>query len=368
MDAVSEQAAALRREWETEPRWAGVRRDYTAEEVIRLRGSVIGEHAVARRGASRLWELLGSKDAVRALGAISGSQAVQQAKAGLQAIYLSGRHIAADSKAAGRTDSDQSLYPVNSLPQLVRRINLALMWADQISGPERPAGRAAPGQRRAAPIVAEAEGGFSSELDAFELMKAMIEAGAAGVHFDDQLSADKCGHLGEKVLIPTGQQVGALTAARLAADVLDVRSLIIARTHAQDAPLLTSDDDERDHEFMTGERTADGFCRVEPGRYARVTRALAFAPYADLLWLETSTPNLAEARAFATIIHSQYPDQLLAYSCAPSFNWGARTDDASIAKFQAELAAMGYRFQLISPAGVHAVNETMPEARARVLA
>ncbi len=361
METISRQAANLRASWETDQRWAGIRRDYTAEEVIRLRGSVVEEHTLARRGAQRLWELLHTQDAVRALGAITGNQAVQQVKAGLQAIYLSGWQVAADGNLAGQTYPDQSLYPANSVPQMVRRINNALLRADQIAWSERSSDAGAPkGVNWLAPIVADAEAGFGGTLNAFELMKAMIEAGAAGVHFEDQLSSEKkCGHLGGKVLIPTGQHIKTLTAARLAADVLDVPSLVIARTDAHAATLLTSDVDERDREFVTGERTAEGFYRVRPGLYACVRRGLAFAPYSDLLWMETSTPDLAEARAFADAIHSQYPDQMLAYNCSPSFNWRAHLDDATIAKFQKELAAMGYRFQFITLAGFHALNQSM---------
>jgi len=362
MESISQQAANLRESWETDQRWAGVRRDYTAQDVIRLRGSVVEEHTLARRGANRLWELLHTEDAVRALGAITGNQAVQMVKAGLQAIYLSGWQVAADGNLAGQTYPDQSLYPANSVPQMVRRINNALLRADQIAWSERSTDSCAPKQQWLAPIVADAEAGFGGPLNAFELMKAMIEAGAAGVHFEDQLSSEKkCGHLGGKVLIPTGQHIKTLTAARLAADVLGVPSLVIARTDAHAATLLTSDVDERDREFVTGERTAEGFYRVRPGLYSCVTRGLAFAPYSDLLWMETSTPDLAEARAFADAIHSQYPDQMLAYNCSPSFNWRAHLDDATIAKFQKELAAMGYRFQFITLAGFHALNQSMFE-------
>jgi isocitrate lyase len=365
---ITEQADNLRKAWETDRRWSGIRRDYTAEEVIRLR-SVVEEHPLARHGAQRLWELLQSEDAVRALGAITGNQAMHQVKAAPQAIYLPGWQVA-DGNLAGHTYPVQSFHPVNSMPQMVRRINNAMLRADQIARAERPADSTAPKQHWVAPIVADAEAGSGGALNAFELMKSLIEAGAAGVHFDDLLSSDKrCGHLGGEVLIPTGQHVKALSAARLAADVLDVPTLVIARTNAHTASLLTSDVDERDHEFLTGERTAEGLYRVQPGRYARVTRGLAFAPYADLLWLETSTPSLAEARAFADIIYSQYPDQLLGYSCSPSFNWRAYLDDAWIAKFQKELAAMGYRFQFITSSGFQAPQgaevRTRPAARAQ---
>ncbi|HEX7163107.1 MAG TPA: isocitrate lyase [Trebonia sp.] len=361
METISEQAADLRESWETDQRWAGIRRDYSAQDVIRLRGSVAEEHTLARRGANRLWELLHTEDAVRALGAITGNQAVQMVKAGLQAIYLSGWQVAADGNLAGQTYPDQSLYPANSVPQMVRRINNALLRADQIAWSERSADSCAPKATNwLAPIVADAEAGFGGPLNVFELMKAMIEAGAAGVHFEDQLSSEKkCGHLGGKVLIPTGQHIRTLSAARLAADVAGVPSLVIARTDAHAASLLTSDVDDRDLPFVTGERTAEGFYRVRPGLEACVARGLAFAPYSDLLWMETSAPDLAEARAFADAIHAEYPDQLLAYNCSPSFNWRAHLDEASIAKFQKELAAMGYRFQFITLAGFHALNESM---------
>jgi isocitrate lyase len=360
METISQQAANLRATWETDPRWAGIKRDYTAEYVIRLRGSVVEEHTLARRGASRLWELLHTEDAVRALGAITGNQAVQMVKAGLQAIYLSGWQVAADGNLAGHTYPDQSLYPANSVPQMVRRINNALLRADQIAWSERSVDSTAPRKQWLAPIVADAEAGFGGVLNAFELMKAMIEAGAAGVHFEDQLSSEKkCGHLGGKVLIPTGQHIKTLTAARLAADVLDVPSLVIARTDAHAASLLTSDVDERDRQFVTGDRTPEGFYRVRPGIESCIARGIAFAPYSDLLWMETSTPDLGEAREFAEAIHAQYPDQMLAYNCSPSFNWRAHLDDATIAKFQKELASMGYRFQFITLAGFHALNESM---------
>ena len=360
MDTISQQAANLRQQWETDPRWADIARTYTAEDVIRLRGSITEEHTLARRGAERLWELLHTEDAVRALGAITGNQAVQMVKAGLQAIYLSGWQVAADGNLAGHTYPDQSLYPVNSVPQMVRRINNALLRADQITWSERSADSTAPRQNWLAPIVADAEAGFGGVLNVFELMKAMIEAGAAGVHFEDQLSSEKkCGHLGGKVLIPTGQHVKTLTAARLAADVCDVPTLVVARTDAHAATLLTSDVDERDRQFITGDRTAEGFYRVANGMAPCVARGLAYAPYSDLLWMETSTPDLAEAREFAEAIKAEYPDQMLAYNCSPSFNWRAKLDDETIAKFQKELAAMGYRFQFITLAGFHALNYAM---------
>ena len=362
METISQQAANLRASWETDQRWNGIKRDYTAEDVIRLRGSVVEEHTLARRGATRLWELLKSEDAVRALGAITGNQAVQQVKAGLQAIYLSGWQVAADGNLAGHTYPDQSLYPVNSVPQMVRRINNALLRADQIAWAERSPDSTAPKQQWLAPIVADAEAGFGGVLNAFELMKSMIEAGAAGVHYEDQLSSEKkCGHLGGKVLIPTGQHIKTLTAARLAADVYDVPSLVIARTDAESALLLTSDVDERDAPFVTGERTAEGFYRVRNGLEACIARGIAYAPYSELLWMETGTPDLEVARKFAEGVKAQYPDQMLAYNCSPSFNWKANLDDATIAKFQKELAAMGFRFQFITLAGFHALNESMFE-------
>jgi isocitrate lyase len=360
METISQQAANLQNQWKTDQRWTTIERTYTAQDVIRLRGSVVEEHTLARRGANRLWELLRSEDAVRALGAITGNQAVQMVKAGLQAIYLSGWQVAADGNLAGQTYPDQSLYPANSVPQMVRRINNALLRADQIAWSERTVDSTAPRQQWLAPIVADAEAGFGGALNAFELMKAMIEAGAAGVHFEDQLSSEKkCGHLGGKVLIPTGQHIKTLNAARLAADVCGVPSLVIARTDAHAATLLTSDVDDRDRQFVTGDRTAEGFYRVQAGLAPCVARGLAYAPYSDLLWMETSTPDLAEAREFAEAIKAQYPDQLLAYNCSPSFNWRAHLDDVTIAKFQKELAAMGYRFQFITLAGFHALNESM---------
>jgi isocitrate lyase len=358
VDTISQQAANLRQEWETDPRWADVSRLYDAEEVIRLRGSVIEEHTLARRGATRLWELLHTEDAVRALGALTGNQAVQMVKAGLRAIYLSGWQVAADANLAGQTYPDQSLYPANSVPQVVRRINNALLRADQVAWSESDGADSR--TEWLAPIVADAEAGFGGVLNAFELMKAMIDAGAAGVHFEDQLSSEKkCGHLGGKVLIPTGQHIKTLTAARLAADVLDVPSLVVARTDAHAATLLTSDLDERDKPFITGERTAEGFYRVRAGLAPCVARGLAYAPYSDLLWMETSTPDLDEARSFAEAVKAQYPEQMLAYNCSPSFNWRAHLDTDTIAKFQKELAAMGYRFQFITLAGFHALNYSM---------
>jgi isocitrate lyase len=355
--SFEEQVARLRREWASDPRWQGTERTYTAADVVGLRGSVIEEHTLARIGAERLWSLLHSDDYVHALGALTGNQAVQQVKAGLKAIYLSGWQVAADANLAGQTYPDQSLYPVNSVPQVVRRINNALLRADQITWAEAR-NEAAP--HWLAPIVADAEAGFGGVLNAFELMKALIAAGAAGVHWEDQLASEKkCGHLGGKVLIPTGQHIKTLSAARLAADVCGVPSIIIARTDAQAATLLTSDIDERDQPFVTGERTAEGFYRVRNGIGACIARGLAYAPHSDLLWMETSTPDLDVAAEFADAIHSVYPDQMLAYNCSPSFNWRANLDDATIAKFQRELAAMGYKFQFITLAGFHALNHSM---------
>jgi isocitrate lyase len=356
---IDEQAAQLHRLWATDPRWAGVERTYTAADVIRLRGSVREEHTLARLGAERLWSLLHSDGYVATLGALTGNQAVQQVRAGLQAIYLSGWQVAADANLAGQTYPDQSLYPVNSVPQVVRRINNALLRADQITWAE--SGNAG-APHWLAPIVADAEAGFGGALSAFELMKSMIAAGAAGVHWEDQLASEKkCGHLGGKVLVPTGQHIKTLTAARLAADVCGVPTLIVARTDAQAAALLTSDVDERDRRFVTGERTAEGFYRVRGGIEACIARGLAYAPHADLLWMETSKPDLDVAREFAEAIRSEYPDQMLAYNCSPSFNWRAHLDEGTIEKFQRELGEMGYRFQFITLAGFHALNHSMFE-------
>jgi len=354
---LARQAAALRQQWAADPRWQGTERTYPAEDVIRLRGSVQEERTLARLGAERLWSLLHEEGHVAALGAVTGNQAVQQVRAGLQAIYLSGWQVAADANLAAETYPDQSLYPVNSVPQAVRRINNALLRADQISWAETggPAGT-----YWLAPIVADAEAGFGGVLNAFELMKSMIAAGAAGVHWEDQLASEKkCGHLGGKVLIPTGQHIRTLNAARLAADVSDVPTLVVARTDAHAATLITSDVDERDQPFVTGDRTAEGFFRVRPGMAACIARGLAYAPYADLLWMETSTPDLGEAREFAEAIKARYPDQMLAYNCSPSFNWHRHLDDKTIEKFQRELGQMGYKFQFITLAGFHALNYSM---------
>ncbi|BDG60536.1 isocitrate lyase [Caldinitratiruptor microaerophilus] len=356
-EQVREQAERLAREWATSERWRGIRRDYSAEDVVRLRGSVPVEYTLARLGAERLWHLLHTEDYVAALGALTGGQAVQMVKAGLKAIYLSGWQVAADANLAEQVYPDQSLYPSNSGPAVVRRINNALRRADQIHWAE---GR--DDTYWLAPIVADAEAGFGGPLNAFELMKAMIEAGAAGVHFEDQLAAEKkCGHMGGKVLVPTGQFIRTLTAARLAADVMGVPTILVARTDALGATLLTSDIDPRDHEFLTGERTPEGFFVVRAGLDQAIRRALAYAPYADLLWFETSRPDLEEARRFAEAIHREFPGKLLAYNCSPSFNWKRHLDDDTIARFQRELGAMGYKFQFITLAGFHALNASMFE-------
>jgi isocitrate lyase len=359
--SFAEQVTALAADWAANPRWRGVRRDYSARDVVRLRGSVQEEHTLARLGAERLWRLLHTEDFVPSLGAVTGNQAVQQVRAGLPAIYLSGWQVAADANLAGQTYPDQSLYPANSVPQLVRRINNALLRADQIAWAESEGAASGP-QTWLAPIVADAEAGFGGVLNAFELMKAMIAAGAAGVHFEDQLASEKkCGHLGGKVLIPTGQHIRTLNAARLAADVCGVPTLVIARTDANSATLITSDTDERDRPFLTGERTAEGFFRVRNGMAACVARGLAYAPYADLLWMESATPDLGEAREFAEAIKARYPDKLLAYNCSPSFNWRRHLDEGTIEKFQRELGEMGYKYQFITLAGFHALNYSMFE-------
>ncbi|GIF62304.1 isocitrate lyase [Asanoa ishikariensis] len=348
-------AEQLRQEWATAPRWRGVERTYSADDVVRLRGAIQEEHTLARRGAERLWSLLHDEDYVHALGALTGNQAVQMVRAGLKAIYLSGWQVAADANLAGQTYPDQSLYPANSVPAVVRRINNALLRAAQITTAEGNTD-----VEWLAPIVADAEAGFGGVLNAYELMSAMITAGAAGVHWEDQLASEKkCGHLGGKVLIPTGHHIRTLEAARLAADVAGVPSLIVARTDAHAANLLTTDIDERDQRFLTGERTAEGFYRVHAGIEPCIARGLAYAPHSDLIWMETSTPDLEEARSFAEAIKQRYPDQLLAYNCSPSFNWRKHLDDATIAKFQRELGHMGYAFQFITLAGFHALNYSM---------
>jgi isocitrate lyase len=342
-------------DWASSPRWAGITRPYGADDVERLRGSIHIEYTLARQGAERLWNLLQTESYVAALGAMTGNQAIQQVNAGLQAIYVSGWQAAADANDAGQMYPDQSLYPANSVPNLVRRINQALMRADQIHHAE---GKNA--IHWFAPLIADAEAGFGGNLNAFELMKAMIEAGAACVHFEDQLSsAKKCGHLGGKVLVPTVEAIQKLVAARLAADVLGVPTLILARTDANSAHLLTSDIDPRDREFLTGERTAEGFYCIRGGLDSAIARSISYAPYVDLLWCETSEPNLEEARRFAEGVHAKYPGKLLAYNCSPSFNWRKKLDDATIARFQKELAAMGYKFQFITLAGFHSLNLSM---------
>ena len=341
----------------THPRFNGITRPYSEADVDRLRPSVVVEHTLARVGAERLWTLLRERDYINALGALTGNQAVQQVRAGLEAIYLSGWQVAADANLAGQMYPDQSLYPANSVPSVVKRINNALLRADQV---ERSEG-GAPSRRWLAPIVADAEAGFGGPLNAFELMRAMIEAGAAGVHFEDQLASEKkCGHLGGKVLVPTAQFVRTLNAARLAADVCGVPTVLIARTDAFSANLLTSDVDERDRPFIASrERTPDGFFRVRGGLDSAIARGLAYAPYADLLWCETSTPDLEDARRFAEAIRARFPGKLLAYNCSPSFNWKRKLDDVAIAKFQRELGAMGYKFQFVTLAGFHALNHSM---------
>lgn len=351
----TETADEIRTAWENDPRWDGIQRSYSAEDVVRLRGSVREESTLARRGAENLWNLLHTEEYIRALGAYTGGQAVQQVRAGLKAIYLSGWQVAADGNLAGQTYPDQSLYPANSVPAVVRRINNALLRQDQI---EHAEGEVT--QDWLAPIVADAEAGFGGPLNAYELAQSLIAAGAAGIHWEDQLASEKkCGHLGGKVLVPIQQHIRTLNAARLAADVAGVSTVIIARTDALAADLLTSDVDPRDAEFLTGERTSEGFHRVRPGLESVIARGLAFAPYADLLWVETGEPDIELARAFAEAIHARYPGKKLAYNCSPSFNWKRHLDDEQIATFQADLAALGYAFQFITLAGFHAVNHSM---------
>lgn len=352
----------LQRTWAENPRWQGIKRGYSAEEVIRLRGSVVVEHTLARRGAEKLWDLLHKENFVNALGALTGNQAMQQVKAGLKAIYLSGWQVAGDANIAGEMYPDQSLYPANSVPSVVKRINNSLTRCDQIQWMEGKNPDDSDYIDYFAPIVADAEAGFGGVLNAFELMKSMIEAGAAGVHFEDQLaSVKKCGHMGGKVLVPTREAVAKLVSARLAADVLNVPTLLVARTDADAADLLTSNIDENDAPFVTGERTVEGFYRTRAGLDQAIARGLAYAPYADLIWCETSTPNLEYARKFAEAIHKQFPGKMLAYNCSPSFNWKKNLDDATVAKFQRELGAMGYKFQFITLAGFHALNYSMFE-------
>ena len=348
-------AEQLKLDWANNPRWAGVTRTYSAEDVVRLRGTVHVEHSLARLGAEKLWKSLNTSDFVNALGAMTGNQAMQQVKAGLKAIYLSGWQVAADANLAGEMYPDQSLYPANSVPQVVKRINNTLLRADQLHHAEGD-----DSIDFLQPIVADAEAGFGGVLNAYELMKAMIEAGAAGVHFEDQLaSVKKCGHMGGKVLVPTREAIEKLTAARLAADVMGVPTLIVARTDAEAADLLTSDVDDNDRPFTTGERTVEGFYKTRNGLDQAISRGLAYAPYADLVWCETGKPDLEFARKFAEAIHAKYPGKLLAYNCSPSFNWKKNLDDATIAKFQKEIAAYGYKFQFITLAGFHALNYGM---------
>jgi isocitrate lyase len=352
---MNERAQKLQQSWENDSRWTGIKRPYTAEEVIKLRGSIDIEQTLARRGSEKLWNLLKTEDFINALGALTGNQAMQQVKAGLKAIYLSGWQVAADANIAGQMYPDQSLYPANSVPQVVKRINQTLQRADQISFAE--------GKNDIdwfAPIVADAEAGFGGSLNVFELMKGMIEAGAAGVHFEDQLSSEKkCGHLGGKVLLPTQTAVRNLVSARLAADVMGTPTILIARTDADAADLITDDIDPVDAPFITGERTPEGFYRTNAGLDQAIARGLAYAPYADLIWCETSEPNLADARRFAEAIHAEFPGKLLAYNCSPSFNWKAKLSDEEIANYQVELGKLGYKFQFVTLAGFHSLNHSM---------
>jgi len=354
----NERVEALKKDWAENPRWKGIERPYTAEEVVKLQGSVVVEHTLAKRGAARLWKSLHEEDFINALGALTGNQAVQQVKAGLKAIYLSGWQVAADANLAGHMYPDQSLYPANSVPAVVKRINQALQRADQI---EHAEGRD-DGFDWFAPIVADAEAGFGGPLNVFELVKAMIEAGAAGVHLEDQLASEKkCGHLGGKVLLPTQNAIRNLIAARLAADVMGVDTILIARTDADAADMVTSDIDPRDKEFITGERTPEGFFKTRAGIKQAIARGLAYAPYADLIWCETSKPSLEEAREFAEAIHEKFPGKMLAYNCSPSFNWKANLTEKEIAEFQREIAKMGYKFQFVTLAGFHSLNKSMFE-------
>ena len=355
-----QQAQNLQKEWAESPRWRGIRRGYTADTVVNLRGSLQPAHTLASRGAEKLWKLINEEPFINALGALTGNQAMQQVKAGLKAIYLSGWQVAGDANGAGEMYPDQSLYPANSVPQVVRRINNTFTRADQIQWSEGKNPGDAGYIDYFAPIVADAEAGFGGVLNAFELMKAMIDAGAAGVHFEDQLaSVKKCGHMGGKVLVPTRDAVAKLIAARLAADVCGVPTVLVARTDAEAADLVTSDIDDNDKPHLTGERTVEGFFRSKPGLEQAISRGLAYAPYADLVWCETGKPDLEYARKFAEAIHKQFPGKLLAYNCSPSFNWKKNLDDATIAKFQRELGAMGYKFQFITLAGFHALNYSM---------
>jgi isocitrate lyase len=354
---LADEAGQLQKAWDTDPRWVGIKRDYTPEQVLSLRGSLREQHTIAHTTSEKLWKQLATNDYVSALGALSGGQAVQMVKAGLKAIYLSGWQVAGDSNLAEHVYPDQSLYPSNSAPALVRRINNALRRADQIQWAE------AKGDTDwFVPIVADGEAGFGGALNVFELTKSFIEAGAAGVHFEDQLAAEKkCGHMGGKVLVPTGQHIRTLLAARLAADVLDVPLLVVARTDANGANLLTSDIDPRDREFCTGERTPEGFYRVNEGLDQAISRAISYAPYSDLIWCETAHPDLDEAARFASAVHEHFPGKMLAYNCSPSFNWKRNLDEATIASFQKELGALGYKFQFITLAGFHSLNASMFE-------
>jgi len=350
-----QEAVRLAEEWKNNPRWEGVSRDYSADDVVRLRGSIREQHTLAYRMAEKLWELLGSEDYVNALGALSGGQAVQMVKAGLKSIYLSGWQVAGDGNLAGEVYPDQSLYPANSAPELAKRINNALRRADQIHWAEGDTDL-----DWFVPIIADGEAGFGGALNVFELTKSFIEAGAAGVHFEDQLAAEKkCGHMGGKVLVPTSQHIRTLQSARLASDVLGVPTIIVARTDANSATLLTSDIDPRDREFIVGERTPEGFYEVTGGLESAIARGLSYAPYCDLIWCETATPDLDEARRFAEGIHAEHPDKMLAYNCSPSFNWSKHLDADTIARFQKELGVMGYRYQFITLAGFHALNASM---------
>jgi len=350
-----EQIASLGSEWAESPRWKGIQRDYSAADVVKLRGSVLIEHTLARHGAEKLWRLVNQEKPLCALGALTGNQAIQEIQAGLKAIYCSGWQVAGDGNSAGEMYPDQSLYPVDSVPKMVERINNAFLRTDEIH-----ALNGDNGIDWLAPIVADAEAGFGGNLNAFELMKSMIRAGAAGVHFEDQLSsAKKCGHMGGKVLVPTQEAIAKLAAARLAADVMGVPTVLLARTDADAANLITSDTDERDHEFITGERTSEGFFCTNAGIEQAIARGLSYAPYADMLWCETSKPDLAQAKRFADAIHTEYPDQLLAYNCSPSFNWKANLDDDTMRHFREELGAMGYKFQFITLAGWHVLNSSM---------
>ncbi len=355
-----QQAAALEKDWAESPRWANIKRGYTAADVVRLRGSVPIEHTLAKRGAEKLWSLVNTEPFVNSLGALTGNQAMQQVKAGLKAIYLSGWQVAGDANSNGEMYPDQSLYSVDSVPKVVRKINATFQRADQIQWSEGKGPGDAGYMDYFAPIVADAEAGFGGVLNAFELMKAMIDAGAAGVHFEDQLaSVKKCGHMGGKVLVPTREAVSKLVAARLAADVMGVPTVLLARTDAEAADLVTADVDDNDKPFLTGERTVEGFFRTKNGLDQAISRGLAYAPYADMIWCETGKPDLQFAKAFAEAIHKKFPGKLLAYNCSPSFNWKKNLDDATIAKFQKELGAMGYKFQFITLAGFHSLNYSM---------